>query len=103
MFGPYDSSITCAYAADGGSRAKDDGCGGDFCSAERGEHDGWCDGRQVEPWEVDVTTQLSEQTGEINTLTYRGLYNNSVPNPSSLQQGAPVMMLRVTITFYALQ
>ena len=44
VFGPYDTKITCAYTADGGSRGKSDGCGGSFCDSSRGRNDGWCDG-----------------------------------------------------------
>lgn len=59
--------------------------------------DGWCYGREVIPWTIDLTSQLQAKN---NNLTYRGLFNGSVPDPSSLQQGAPVMMMRVYITFF---
>jgi len=59
--------------------------------------DGWCDGREVAPWVVDLTDQL-KPTG--NVVKYHGLFNGSIPDPSSLQQGSPVMMLRAYITFY---
>merc|ERR1711879_151778 len=58
--------------------------------------DGWCDGNRVAPWVVDVSDQLRT---EGNLLEYRGLFNGTVPDPSSLQQGAPVMMMRVYLTF----
>jgi len=59
--------------------------------------DGWCDGREVAPWVVDLTSQVKPSG---NVLTYRGLFNGTIPDPSSLEQGAPVMMLRVYLVFY---
>jgi len=59
--------------------------------------DGWCDGREVAPRKIDLTNQL-KATG--NTISYRGFYNGSIPDPSSLQQGSPVIMMRVYITFF---
>ena len=70
--------------------------------------DGWCDGRGVYPWAVDVTAQLNAlaktapvPAKAVFTMTYRGLWNGTVPDPSSLQQGAPVMMLQTYVVFYS--
>eukprot|EP01118_Nematostelium_gracile_P005349 TRINITY_DN1685_c0_g1_i4.p1 TRINITY_DN1685_c0_g1~~TRINITY_DN1685_c0_g1_i4.p1 ORF type:complete len:506 (+),score=71.59 TRINITY_DN1685_c0_g1_i4:412-1929(+) len=41
---------------------------------------GWCDGRDVAPWVVDITSELSENN---NTITYFGWLNGAPPNPSS--------------------
>ena len=73
--------------------------------------DGWCDGRGVYPWTVDITAQLqklqqhdadADADNQKNsfTLSYRGLWNGTIPDPSSLQQGAPVMMMQTYIVFY---
>jgi len=71
--------------------------------------DGWCDGRGVYPWSVDITEQLSKlstdsfETGSSGdatfSLSYKGLWNNTIPDPSSLQQGSPVMMMQTYIVF----
>jgi hypothetical protein len=79
----------------------------------------------VYPWSVDITSQLaalaseaSSQSldedggdGDVSTtttatkgkfmLSYRGLFNGSIPDPSSLQQGSPVMMMQTYIVFSA--
>ncbi|MCH9688715.1 MAG: hypothetical protein K0V04_45205 [Deltaproteobacteria bacterium] len=36
---------------------------------------GWCPGLPVQPWVVDITSSV--QLGELNTLDYRGLFNNA--------------------------
>jgi hypothetical protein len=48
---------------------------------------GWCPGMQVDPWIVDVTESV--QKGEINTVTYQGLFNGAdyVPESSNSGQG----------------
>jgi hypothetical protein len=40
---------------------------------------GWCPGQQVEPWVVDVTTEVTP--GQTATVSYRGLYDNVDPPP----------------------
>ncbi len=40
---------------------------------------GWCDGQEVEPWVIDITSQLNR--GYVNKLTYFGWFNGSDPNP----------------------
>ncbi|MFN2115421.1 MAG: peptide-N-glycosidase F-related protein, partial [Anaerolineae bacterium] len=34
---------------------------------------GWCPGLDVKPWVIDITDEV--HTGELNVLTYRGLFN----------------------------
>uniref|UniRef100_H2YWF0 Peptide-N-glycosidase F C-terminal domain-containing protein n=1 Tax=Ciona savignyi TaxID=51511 RepID=H2YWF0_CIOSA len=41
--------------------------------------DGWCDGLQVDPWLIDVSSELIPNS--INNITYRGLFNGKDPNP----------------------
>jgi len=60
--------------------------------------DGWCDGRPVYPWVADISDQVDGT--RTNTLNYQGLFNGTIPDPSSLVQGSPVMMLRVFVVFY---
>jgi hypothetical protein len=36
---------------------------------------GWCPGLPVQPWRVDITDEVT--LGQLNTLDYRGLYNNA--------------------------
>ncbi|XP_078454085.1 uncharacterized protein LOC144720862 [Lampetra planeri] len=40
---------------------------------------GWCDGQEVEPWRVDITSQVERAAS--NTITYYGWFNGSDPNP----------------------
>ncbi|XP_061174811.1 uncharacterized protein LOC133183952 [Saccostrea echinata] len=40
---------------------------------------GWCDGRNVFPWVIDITQQVS--LGKNNQITYFGWFNGTVPNP----------------------
>jgi hypothetical protein len=48
---------------------------------------GWCPGKQVDPWIVDVTDAVT--AGETATVTYRGLFQGAdyVPRPSTSGQG----------------
>ena len=48
---------------------------------------GWCPGKQVDPWIVDVTTAVTP--GQTNTISYQGLFNGAdyVPQPSNSGQG----------------
>ncbi|XP_076093199.1 uncharacterized protein LOC143064328 [Mytilus galloprovincialis] len=41
---------------------------------------GWCDGRNVFPWVVDVTKQV-KRSGFVNTIEYHGFFNGTDPNP----------------------
>jgi len=42
--------------------------------------DGWCDGQQVVPWVIDVTSDV--KTGSPNSVDYYGYFNGADPNPS---------------------
>lgn len=66
--------------------------------------DGWCNGREVGPRHLDVTEDLNY--GTTNYLSYKGLWcpsanNCTDPDPQYNTQGAPDMMLRFYVTFYA--
>ncbi|XP_072020016.1 uncharacterized protein [Amphiura filiformis] len=39
---------------------------------------GWCNGRQVDPWVIDITMQLDSQS---NNVTYYGWYQGTDPDP----------------------
>lgn len=41
--------------------------------------DGWCDGQEVIPWVVDITSALKSS---YNTIEYFGWFNNTDPNPT---------------------
>nr|XP_006821161.1 PREDICTED: uncharacterized protein LOC100372536 [Saccoglossus kowalevskii] len=41
--------------------------------------DGWCDGREVDPWVIDITNQVTKQT--TNNVTYYGWYKGTDPDP----------------------
>ncbi|KAJ8036127.1 hypothetical protein HOLleu_20006 [Holothuria leucospilota] len=43
--------------------------------------DGWCDGREVDPWTFDITDQL-DLNGK-NSVIYFGWFNGTDPNPLS--------------------
>ncbi|XP_061677016.1 uncharacterized protein si:dkey-256h2.1 [Syngnathoides biaculeatus] len=51
---------------------------------------GWCDGLQVDPWRLDVTTQLDVSGQASNTVRYLGLFNGKDPDPTQ-QPGYIVM------------
>eukprot|EP01119_Soliformovum_irregulare_P018565 TRINITY_DN5727_c0_g1_i1.p1 TRINITY_DN5727_c0_g1~~TRINITY_DN5727_c0_g1_i1.p1 ORF type:complete len:672 (+),score=139.25 TRINITY_DN5727_c0_g1_i1:1533-3548(+) len=57
--------------------------------------DGWCDGRQVNPWVVDVTSQINLQ-GE-NTIVYYGWFQGGNPNPVS---NPGVIFMTSQLVFY---
>ena len=42
---------------------------------------GWCDGMPVKPWVFDITSEVS--FGALNSVTYKGLFNNKDPDPTS--------------------
>ncbi|XP_078376545.1 uncharacterized protein LOC144659900 [Oculina patagonica] len=42
--------------------------------------DGWCDGQEVIPWVVDITSALVKAPN--NTIEYFGWFNNTDPNPT---------------------
>uniref|UniRef100_W5MYS9 Si:dkey-256h2.1 n=1 Tax=Lepisosteus oculatus TaxID=7918 RepID=W5MYS9_LEPOC len=41
---------------------------------------GWCDGLQVTPWRIDITSQLNMNGS--NTILYFGLFDGKDPNPA---------------------
>lgn len=41
--------------------------------------DGWCDGQEVVPWVVDISSSLQSPN---NTIEYFGWFNNTDPNPT---------------------
>jgi hypothetical protein len=43
---------------------------------------GWCDGQDVTPWEMEITKILNPP-GKMNIVEYAGLYMGDTPNPSS--------------------
>jgi hypothetical protein len=57
--------------------------------------DGWCDGLQVPPYVVDVTSQLSSL--QPNSVVYYGWYKGATPNPSV---GGAYMVLATYVSFY---
>ena len=42
--------------------------------------DGWCDGRNVFPWVIDITEQV-QKGQQTNFIQYFGWFNGSDPNP----------------------
>ncbi|PIK55529.1 hypothetical protein BSL78_07563 [Apostichopus japonicus] len=44
--------------------------------------DGWCDGREVDPWVFDVTDDLN--SGSSHSVTYFGWFNGTDPDPVSI-------------------
>uniref|UniRef100_A0A8C4QFQ0 Si:dkey-256h2.1 n=1 Tax=Eptatretus burgeri TaxID=7764 RepID=A0A8C4QFQ0_EPTBU len=50
--------------------------------------DGWCDGREVQPWRVDITKQVSFFRS--NTILYYGWYDGKDPQPR-LEPGYIIM------------
>ncbi|XP_063952301.1 uncharacterized protein LOC129255975 [Lytechinus pictus] len=43
--------------------------------------DGWCDGREVDPWVVDVTSQVNMEGS--NSIKYFGWFNGTDPDPTA--------------------
>ncbi|KAL3836195.1 hypothetical protein ACJMK2_021637 [Sinanodonta woodiana] len=58
--------------------------------------DGWCDGRNVFPWVIDVTDQLMP-SGETNTIKYFGWFNGTDPNP---QQNPGSIIMYSYLVYY---
>ncbi|XP_077988926.1 uncharacterized protein LOC144443344 [Glandiceps talaboti] len=57
--------------------------------------DGWCDGRQVDPWVIDITEQVQKQA--TNTVTYYGWYNGADPDP---KQSAGYIIMYSYLVYY---
>jgi len=43
---------------------------------------GWCDGQDVRPWTIDISTLL-KAPGDVNIIEYAGLYQGDTPDPTS--------------------
>lgn len=63
---------------------------------------GWCPGKQVDPWIVDVTESI--EVGSENTINYEGLFNGAtyVPESSNSGQGfgANIKMISYLVISY---
>lgn len=57
---------------------------------------GWCDGRNVFPWVVDVTKQV-KRSGFVNTIEYHGFFNGTDPNP---KQNPGIIYIYSYLIFY---
>ncbi|XP_035698307.1 uncharacterized protein LOC118431301 [Branchiostoma floridae] len=57
--------------------------------------DGWCDGQEINPWVVDVTSQVSFT--KPNNVSYYGWYNGGDPNP---QQNPGYIIMYSYLVFY---
>ena len=42
---------------------------------------GWCDGQQVDPWVIDITSDLDLHSS--NVIGYYGWFNGTDPHPKS--------------------
>lgn len=58
--------------------------------------DGWCDGRNVFPWIIDITTQI-QKGQETNVINYFGWFNGTDPNP---KQNPGEIILYSYLIFY---
>ena len=52
--------------------------------------DGWCDGREVDPWVWDVTDELLPPGKGNNTIQYFGWFEGHTPDPTTA--GAYIIM-----------
>ncbi|GAB1609394.1 uncharacterized protein LOC115221110 [Argonauta hians] len=55
--------------------------------------DGWCDGLQVDPWVIDITTDIKRN----NVVQYYGWYQGKTPNP---KHNPGIMSLYSYLIFY---
>ena len=58
--------------------------------------DGWCDGRNVFPWVIDVTQQV-QKGQQTNVIQYFGWFNGTDPDP---KQNPGEMILYSYLVFY---
>ena len=70
VYSPAHTQINCVYAGDGGSRAKDDGCGQEWCSSRQ---DAWCDGRPHRAWQL-VDVLRGQSAGSYNEVIIDAAY-----------------------------
>jgi hypothetical protein len=60
---------------------------------------GWCNGRDVKPWVIDITQQLAP-AGQGNELRYAGLFNGTQPLP---EQKTGSIMLSANLVLWEAQ
>ncbi len=60
---------------------------------------GWCDGQQVFPWVLDITTWL-RQPGHHNSLTYSATFNGGL-EPCQHDQPGYIMMQSSLVLYIA--
>ena len=61
---------------------------------------GWCAGQDVKQWKYDITSWV-DYNGQINELTYRGLYNGQEYNPTGeSSKGGRNIVAEIWIVFY---
>lgn len=58
--------------------------------------DGWCDGRNVFPWIIDITQQI-QKGQETNVINYFGWFKGTDPNP---KQNPGEIILYSYLIFY---
>ena len=58
--------------------------------------DGWCDGRNVFPWVIDITEQV-QKGQQTNVIQYFGWFNGSDPDP---KQNPGEIILYSYLVFY---
>jgi len=57
---------------------------------------GWCDGQQVDPWVIDITSDLDPTS--VNTIKYFGWFRGGDPNP---KQSPGVITVNAYVAVYA--
>lgn len=57
--------------------------------------DGWCDGQQVDGWQIDVTNHVT--TSSQNRLQYYGWFNGTDPNP---KENPGIMIMWSYLIYY---
>lgn len=60
---------------------------------------GWCNGRDVKPWVIDITNQLAP-AGQTNKLRYAALFNGTQPLP---EQKTGTIMLSANLVLWEAQ
>jgi hypothetical protein len=93
VYNPRRSKLNCVYGGDGGTRSKpEDGCGPRefFCDTRRSAHDGWCDGKAIDP----------EHMEDILHGDTHSSYNEVMVNTGTLAKNLPAS---VDAIFYVAQ
>ena len=61
---------------------------------------GWCAGQDVKQWNYDITSWV-DMNGQVNELTYRGLYNGQEYNPTGeSSKGGRNIVAEIWVVFY---